>query len=475
MVASRSSRVPRPPERLNTVRVRLTMLAVLIVGIGLLAGSTLVVLFVERSLTANVDKLATARARATVAQLSISRLPATLPRAGEDEAVVQVVDRRGRVLSASADIRGLGPLTSSWPEKGTLTTTVRRAPFGERHDYRVVGLTTTLDGAAVAVYAANPLDVVSDGVTATATALAVTGPLLLLIVGITSWLLVGRSLRPVEAIRTQVDAITASELDRRVPEPAVLDELGRLARTMNAMLSRLERSHEEQRRFVSDASHELRSPLATMLAQLEIGLAHPTETEWVAAAQAIHREGIRLDQLVDQLLVLSSADSDAAPPAPEVVDLDELVLVEAEAVRARHQVDVDLPSFSAARLMGRPDQLRRVVRNLLDNAERHAKRAVTVQLRSTGDSAELVVSDDGEGIAPADRDRVFRRFVRLQPARERDRGGAGLGLAIVRDVVAGHGGRVWIADSATGAEVHVLLPLEARGTRTADIRSTNAD
>lgn len=314
-------------------------------------------------------------------------------------------------------------------------------------------------GKPVTVYAASSLDPVRDGVAATTTALAVTGPLLLLVVGITSWLLVGRSLRPVEAIRSQVAAITASELDRRVPEPAIKDELGRLAQTMNAMLARLQHAHEEQRRFVSDASHELRSPLSTMLTQLEVGLAHPTDTDWVPLAQVVHREGIRLDLLVDQLLVLSSADGDAALPTAEVVDLDELVLLEVEAIRARHKVTVDLSSFSAARLVGRPDQLRRVVRNLLDNAERHAEAVVTVQLWTDAETAEFVVADDGAGVDGADRERVFDRFVRLQPARERDSGGAGLGLAIVRDVVTSHDGQVWIADAATGTEVHVRLPL----------------
>ncbi len=437
--------------------MRLTVLAVLIVGIGLLAGFTLVVAFVRHELTSNAENQATQRARATVAQLATGNLPAQLPPAGEDGTVVQVVDRSGRVLAASNELRGLGPLTSRWPESGGLTTTLRKAPFSEHADYRVIGLSATLAGEPVAVYAASSLDPSRDAVIATAKALSLTGPLLLLIVGTTAWLLVGRSLRPVEAIRSEVAAITASELDRRVPEPATQDELGRLARTMNAMLGRLQLAHEEQRRFVSDASHELRSPLATMLTQLEVGLAHPTETDWVQVAQSMHREGIRLDLLVDQLLVLSSADG--TPQPPEVVDLDELVLLEVEAIRARNKVTVDLSSFSAARLPGRPDQLRSVVRNLLDNAERHAEKVVTVALRTDSDSAELVVADDGGGIALADRERVFDRFVRLQPARERDSGGAGLGLAIVRDVVAGHGGRVWVGGDGAGAELHVRLPL----------------
>jgi signal transduction histidine kinase len=131
-----------------------------------------------------------------------------------------------------------------------------------------------------------------------------------------------------------------------------------------------------------------------------------------------------------------------------------------EAVRARGRVAVDLAPFSAARLHGRPDELRRVVCNLLDNAERHARQTVVVGLSTDGAAAELVVSDDGDGIPPEHRERVFERFFRLQPARDRNSGGAGLGLAIVRDVVAGHGGRTWLASTTTGAEFHVRLPME---------------
>jgi signal transduction histidine kinase len=143
----------------------------------------------------------------------------------------------------------------------------------------------------------------------------------------------------------------------------------------------------------------------------------------------------------------------------DMVDLDELVLLEVDAVRARGKVTVDLSGFTAVRLQGRTEQLRRMIRNLLDNAERHAERTVTVELAGAGPSAELVVADDGAGIPPADRERVFDRFFRLQQARDRDSGGTGLGLAIVREVVTAHGGEVWVADSAAGAEFHVRLPV----------------
>jgi signal transduction histidine kinase len=317
------------------------------------------------------------------------------------------------------------------------------------------------------VYAASSLEPAHEATAATATALAVAVPLLLLCVAVTSWRLVGRSLRPVEAIRAQVEQVTPDQLDRRVAEPPARDELGRLARTMNTMLDRLQRSHERQRRFVSDASHELRSPLAAIRTRVEVGLAHPDRTDWVALARAVHREGDRLDRLVDELLRLASVPASAAGAAGDaavaVVDLDEVVLDEVEALRARGEVEVDLAALSPVRLRSRPEQLRLIVRNLLDNAERHAAARVAVGLAAGGAAAELVVSNDGDPVPAAERERVFDPFHRLQPARDRASGGAGLGLAIVRDAVTAHGGLVWFADCVDGAEVHVRLPISGPG------------
>jgi signal transduction histidine kinase len=450
----------RRPRRPATVRVRLTVLAALLVGLGLVAGGLVMLALVRHDLLGNVRDDALNRARATVELLGAGELPGTLPSSGENPAVVQVVDRGGRVLTASEDLRGKGPLLTRWPERGeTMTATLRNAPIGEGGDYTVVGLAASRAGEPVAVYAASALEPVGEGVGATATALAVVVPVLLVVVAGTAWLLVGRTLRPVEAIRERVTEITASELDRRVPQPATEDEVGRLARTMNEMLARLQDAHDRQRRFVGDASHELRSPLAAIRTRIEVGLAHPTETDWVRLAQTVHREGARLEHLVDDLLVLSRTDGCASPEA-QLVDLDELVLLEVEAVRARGRVMVEVAPFSAARLSGRPDDLRRMVRNLLDNAERHARSGVVVGLSTEDGVAELVVADDGEGIPPDHAERVFERFFRLQPARDRDSGGAGLGLAIVRDVATAHGGQTWLACTVGGAEFHVRLPLD---------------
>jgi signal transduction histidine kinase len=450
---------------LTTVRVRLTVLAVLVVGLGLVAGGTIVATVVQNRLTMNAENDARQRASDTAMLIGTSSPPEVPTPAGRDRAVVQVVDRAGRIVAASPELRGRAPLVSEWPQPNIFTRRVINPGLSDESDYLVVGLVATAAGQPVAVYAASPLDPVGEGVEATSLALAIAIPVLLAVITATSWLLVGRALRPVEAMRSRVAEISSNELDRRVPEPVVQDELGRLARTMNAMLARLQEARDRQGRFVGDAAHELRSPVAAILARIEVGLAHTAGTDWVRLARDVHREATRLDRLAEELLELSRMDGHAEPERDQLVDMDELVLLEVDTVRARGRVTVDLSPFSAARISGRPDELRRVIGNLLDNAERHAASRVVVGLSIEDGSVELVVTDDGEGIAPLDRERVFERFARLQPARDRDSGGAGLGLAIVRDIVSAYGGCAWVADSGAGAVFRVRLPNALTGER----------
>lgn len=440
-----------------TIRVRSTTLVVLIVGAGLVAGSAVVLGLVRHDLLASAQQTARQRARDTAALVAAGQLTVV------DDRLVQVVDLDRRVIAASPELRGLPPLLPAWPVTGLLTQTLSPAPIGDGGAYTVVAVPTTVGGRPVAVYEASSLEAVTEGMEATSSALLVAVPALLAIIGWASWLLVGRTLRPVEQMRCQVAEITASELGRRVPEPAVQDELGRLASTMNEMLARLQGAHERLHQFTADAAHELRSPLTGILTQLEVGLSHPDSTDWIRLARQVHLEGTRLDRLADELLTLSRTDE---PPQVESVDLDELVLHEVHAVRARGRVAVDLSALSAVRLVGRPDDLRRVVRNLLDNAERHAAEAVSVSLTADTEIAELIIADDGEGIPLEKRERVFERFYRLQPARERDSGGTGLGLSITRHVVTAHGGRIWVADSPTGATFRVQIPLHPGTNRT---------
>jgi signal transduction histidine kinase len=292
--------------------------------------------------------------------------------------------------------------------------------------------------------------------------LAVGLPVLLLVVAATTWKVVGRALAPVEAIRGEVDEISAVELHRRVPDPPGDDEVARLARTMNRMLERLQAAHARQRRFVADASHELRSPVASIRQHAEVALAHPHRTTTAELASMVLAEDLRMQRLVEDLLLLARADEHALPPRRRHVDLDDLVFDEARRLRDATGLHVDVGAVSAARVAGDATGLRQVLRNLGDNAARHASTRIAFALAERDGAAVLAVDDDGPGIPEADRERVMERFVRLDDARARDGGGSGLGLAIVAELVAAHGGAVGIADSPMGgARVEVSLPRAA--------------
>jgi signal transduction histidine kinase len=286
-------------------------------------------------------------------------------------------------------------------------------------------------------------------------------PLLIALVGLAAWYFTGRALRPVEAIRAEAESITGTTIHRRVPEPATDDEVGRLARTMNAMLGRLESSSQRQRQFVSDASHELRSPLTSMRANLEVALRNPDRADWPAVAKRVLAEDERMEDTVSELLELARLDEgEHGTPLDELpeVDLDELV--HDEVVRD-HRVLINTVRVSAGRVHGRREQLARMVRNLVDNADRHAGTQVAIELHNDGETGivELVVDDDGPGIPEADRDRVFDRFTRLDDGRARDAGGLGIGLSMVKAIVEQHEGTISISDAPLGgARVTVTLP-----------------
>ena len=222
--------------------------------------------------------------------------------------------------------------------------------------------------------------------------------------------------------------------------------------------ARLETAVERQRRFVADASHELRSLLTVMRADLEVDLAHPEQADWRRTEGEVLAETIRLERLVDDLLVLARADAGSLVVPDHLVDLDEIVIEEVTRSGAGTGVTIDVSKVSGAQARGDSLSLRRVVRNLLDNARSHALSTVRVELGEADGSVILAVADAGPGIAGSDRARVFERFARVDDARDRDQGGAGLGLAIVREVVGVHGGVVRVADVAVGACFVVTLP-----------------
>ncbi|MEM8923533.1 MAG: ATP-binding protein [Actinomycetota bacterium] len=285
------------------------------------------------------------------------------------------------------------------------------------------------------------------------------GPMVLLVVTAAAWVLTGRALQPVRGITDRVAAISAGTLHERVPVPNSGDEIEELGTTMNAMLERLDADDRRLRRFVSDASHELRSPIAVLRSQAEVALRTEEETKVPDLAAGVLDESLRLERIVDDLLVLARGDEVRGPIASGVVDLDDIVL--AEAARDR-RVPVDTGAVSAGRVAGTIDGCTRIVVHLLDNAARHAATTVLVGLRGADGWVELTVDDDGGGIPATERTRVFERFTRLEAARSRDTGGAGLGLAVVAATVSGFGGTVAAEESPLGgARFVVRLPAPA--------------
>jgi signal transduction histidine kinase len=287
--------------------------------------------------------------------------------------------------------------------------------------------------------------------------LLVTYPLLLLVLGLIAWRVIGAALRPVEALRSSAELISGTQQDTRLPVPTSGDEIHRLAVTLNSMLDRLAGARARQRAFVADAAHELRSPLASMQTQIDVQQ-RVEGPSW--QMQELEAEVRRMTRLVDDLLVLARLDADTRPsPAPDVVDLAAVIRSVTSVPGGRVPVTTTLAAGPPLLVRGRHDDLRRVLANLVDNAVRHARTAVSVTAHEDGRRVVVEVSDDGAGIPRADRERVFERFTRLDEGRARDAGGVGLGLSMVRAIVERHAGTVRIADAPIGgARLVVRLP-----------------
>ena len=331
-------------------------------------------------------------------------------------------------------------------------------PPGAQIVTRIVDLP---EGESVLV-GVSPLDDVRASVATLVNALWWGSPVLVLLVGLIAWLLVGRALRPVEQLRATVETISRSTLEQRVDVPPSHDEVARLATTMNTMLERLQRSRDHERRFVSDASHELRSPLASIRAQLEVGGAIVGDANDTDAIRAgVLADTIRLERIVGDLMELARSDETTARPNGSVA-LDVVVADEITALQRSSPIQITAACIDDTVVQGRSDALARVTRNLLDNAIRHAAGEVHVGLHHANGWAELTIDDDGPGVPVEAEQRIFDRFARLDESRDRSTGGVGLGLAVVRAVVEHHGGTVGCARSPLGgARFLVRLPIPA--------------
>jgi signal transduction histidine kinase len=442
-----------------SLRARLTIASTAMIVVAIVAASLLLAWRVHASLLDSLDRAVQQRATDTAAQAAQGQLAAVGSIGADSTALVQVVTADGRVLASSANIDG-EPALFSFSAPGNGTVAVRQAVspvIGDSDKFRVAAVRATARGSSVTVYAAQSTAGIDATTNQLGAALLVGDPILIAALIAVAWLLIGRALRPVEMMRAQVEAISGSVVQRRLQAGPARDELHRLADTFNDLLSRIEERSAQQLRFLADAAHELRNPVASLHARLDVAAQHPEVALTAEDGHQLAASAARLASLVDSLLSLAQLDAHR-PMRQEPVDIDDLIFDHIERLTTSSGPHLDARRVSGAQIVGDRSALDRVVSNLLDNAMRHAATRVSIELYDDGDAVTVVVADDGPGVPQADRDRVFERFVRLDNEQATDRGGAGLGLAIVRDVIDAHNGRAHIEDNHPGARVVVVIP-----------------
>jgi signal transduction histidine kinase len=445
----------------RSLRARVTLASTAGLAVALAAGALLLGGALAVSLIRGLDNQARQGAMEVAALVNANRLPNLVP-VVSGTITIQVLDAQGRIVRVSPGADRLVPLLP--PAQAAANARAGRAvfldgrPYGLPDRVRVVAVRTKAGGTVIA---AVPSDQVLATLGTVTKALVIGTPLLLLLLAGASWLIVGSTLRPIAELRRGAQEVTRTGQPRALPVPAAQDEVRSLAVTLNDMLSRLGAAQERQRGLVSDTAHELRSPIASIRAQLEVALDHPEGQDWPQTAADVLADTLRLARLAEDLLVLARLDEPDRPRPPRR-DLDLAGLAADEVSRyADARVPVRLADSAAAPLTGDADGLRRMLGNLIDNATRYARSQVEVAVAADGECVRVTVADDGPGIPPADRERAFGRFTRLDDARSRDsdgEGGAGLGLAIVRAIARAHGGSAWLEDAAPGLRAVVQLP-----------------
>jgi len=458
--------------RRRSLRARLTLATSAGLALALALAAVLLLSALHASLVRALDLSARQGAVEVAALLDEGRLPSPVPVA-PGTLTIQVLDATGRITNISPGADRLVPMLPPAQARAAARTgqarTLAGPPLGLPSLLRVVAV-----GAAGhhVVIAAISYTQASDSLATLARVLVIGTPLLFGLLALATWLLTGYTLRPIAALRRGAAEVTGTGVPRALPVPPARDEVRLLAVTLNDMLSRLAAAQQRQRDLVSDTAHELRSPIASIRAQLEVALDHPDGLDWTETARDVHADTLRLARLAEDLLLLARLDGQ--PLRRTGVDLCALCTAAAAGyATARVPVRASVSSSEACTVAGDPDALRRLLVNLLDNAVRHAASQVCVSVRSEAGWAVLTVTDDGPGIPASDRERVFGRFTRLDNARDRTgEEGAGLGLAIVRSTAEAHGGSASLSDAASpggatsegtgpGLRVVVRLPLTA--------------
>jgi signal transduction histidine kinase len=443
-----------------TVRTRTTVAATVVVTLCLMLAGGALLLLLFRTLQTSAESTAGARIAQITEQLGTepgADLDQSMLATDSQVGVVQVVDRSGKIVVASAGSRA-GPVSSVQIPPGRRTS-LGQIELSPDNDFWVTAAGVQTPSGPVTVLVGADREPIETAATTVAGLLAIGGPIVVALVAFGTFRLVGAALQPVERIRARVSSVSSGKLDDRIPVPAADDEVGRLAVTMNDMLDRLESGQTAQRRFISDASHELRSPLATIIAALELAQGRPEFLDQAIIDESLLPEAERMRRLVEDLLLLARVDERSEVHVAIEVDLDDLVLAEADRIRAITGLRVST-AISPVRVAGDPRALSRQLRNLVDNAIRYAHGEIRLECGRVAARAQIVVTDDGPGIPVAERRRIFDRFVRLDSPRTRETGGAGLGLAIVAQIADAHQGTVTAGESSTGgARFVVRLPL----------------
>jgi signal transduction histidine kinase len=469
--------------RRRGLRARVTMTAAAGLLIAFAAADLLLFNALRVSLTRSVDDSARQGATEIAALVDANRLPNPVPVAA-GTVTIQVLDASGRIIDVSPDADRLVPLLSPAQAADSARTgaafLLPGAPYDMPSLLRVTAVAA--DGGHL-VIAAVPYQSVGDSLSVVAKALLFGTPPLFVLFTATTWLVVGSTLRPVAELRRGASRITATGVPHELPVPEARDEVRLLALTLNDMLLRLAEAGQRQRDLVSDTAHELRSPIASIRAQLEVALDHPDRQDWAETAAGVLTDTLRLAQLAEDLLLLARLD-ESGGRLRRAVALDLAALSATVAERyAGARVPVMAPAVvpeESALVAGDSDSLDRLLVNLIDNAIRYARSQVTVTVQPEDQCVVLAVTDDGPGIPAADAERAFGRFTRLDAARSRDGedpGGAGLGLAIVRATAQAHGGTAWLEPAFQGSNppgLRAVVRLPAADARAGRVTSASA-
>ncbi|MCW2915149.1 MAG: histidine kinase, partial [Actinomycetia bacterium] len=442
----------------SSLRARTTSATAAVAALMCIGVSVLCLVFMGREETDDAQARATAGWDRVLPIIKLGHLPAVLPQ-GKDGAT-QVLDARNRVVAATPRLVGKPPIATLRPTDDSVRTQQTLCPPAGLKGCRTVDMFKVYQPDGIWL-----IDVAVPWVPWYGNSTVLFGVigasvLMTAMVAVGVSRAVGRTLTPVDAIRTELTEITATGFDRRVPVPSNQNEIRLLAKSVNATLDRLEGAYEQLRRFTSDASHELRSPITAMRVQVEEALMYPDDTDWPGTATAVLADIERLQAIVIDLLTLAQLDA-RAPLTHNPTDLVQLVCAELD----RRTYRVDVVKDLQQNVVIDCDRLRitRLLANLIDNAERHATSQITVTVRADGPTARMEVIDDGAGIAPEHREKVFDRFTRLDTSRNREAGGTGLGLAIAWRIAEAHQGTLTIQDSERGARFVLRLPRWDRG------------